>query len=962
MDSFLYSIAEVFYNEYQSDIRKFTFVFPNRRAGLFFQKYLTELIEMPIFSPEIITVNDCFFNASTRQIADRTAELFRLYRIYGKISRSEESFDSFVYWGEMLLADFNDVDKWGVDDKQIFTNVRDLKEIDMTSQYLTDEQRIAIERFWQHFLPTVDNKTKDEFISIWRILQPLYEEFRNELLSENLATEGMIFREVVELLEKNETPEYFIGKKFVFVGFNALNNSEKKLFVELQKRSQADFYWDYEAVELRDPDNQASVFFLENTRMFPSKFTIQSELNLLKNKSFQLIAIPSSVGQAKEVYNLLKMLYSDNPDEKDWIKTAVVLPDENLLLPLLYSLPENIGNINVTMGFPLKSTPVSGLMEDIFELHRRVNSQGQFYHNTVSNILNHQYISMVCRSDSQNILQEMIDSNAFYANKELFERNDLLKFIFTLPKKPKEFVEYLLEVLKRLSIAWQNFSEENNKYHLECDFLYQYFIAINRMKDVMFSIGEFQMNLDTLFRLIRQLIGGISIPFEGEPLNGLQVMGMLETRGLDFENLIICSFNEGVFPNKSSSNSFIPNNLRRAFGLPTADYHDAISAYNFYRLIQRTKRLFFLYDSRTEGMQTGEVSRYVHQLRYHYGVEFKQINISYDVNFPSGQQIEVQKSPEIIEKLNAFLKDGEDARALSASSINAYIDCPLQFYLKHVEQMVEQDEVTENVEAGMFGTLLHEIMQKLYEPFVGTLVNKLDLEGLKNDIPLIEKTITKAFSTKFFKRNKDTELDIKLEGNYLLTARIIRKYILQILKIDIERTPFRYIQAEKNTFIQLPIENGNVSVNLKGYIDRVDEKEGVVHILDYKTGVDKLEFASLDEVFERNKKQRPKVVLQTFLYCLLYMKDSGVTFLVPEVLKVRDLFKDDFSTQLRDKVRKELVTDFNDYKEAFVEKLTLSLEEIFNPKIPFVQCSEIEICRYCPFKVICRREVKETNY
>ncbi|MHB9055171.1 MAG: PD-(D/E)XK nuclease family protein [Paludibacteraceae bacterium] len=962
MDSFLYSIAKVFYNEYQSDIRKFTFVFPNRRAGLFFQKYLTELIEMPIFSPEIITVNDCFFNASTRQAADRTAELFRLYRIYGKISGSEESFDSFVYWGEMLLADFNDVDKWGVDDKQLFTNVRDLKEIDMMNQYLTEEQRVAIERFWQHFLPTVDNKTKDEFITIWRILQPLYEEFRNELLSENLATEGMIFREVVELLEKNKTPEYFARKKFVFVGFNALNNSEKKLFIELQKRSQADFYWDYEAAELRDPDNQASVFFVENTRMFPSKFSIQSGLNLLKNKSFQLIAIPSSVGQTKEVYNLLKMLYSDNPDEKDWIKTAVVLPDENLLLPLLHSLPENIGNINVTMGFPLKSAPVSGLMEDIFELHRRVNSQGQFYHKTVSNILNHQYISMLCRGDSQNILQEMIDSNAFYADKELFEKNDLLRSIFTLQKSTKEFVEYLLDVLKKLSIAWQNFSEENNKYHLECDFLYQYFIAINRMKDVMFSIGEFQMNLDTLFRLIRQLIGGISIPFEGEPLNGLQVMGMLETRGLDFENLIICSFNEGVFPNKNTSNSFIPNNLRRAFGLPTADYHDDISAYNFYRLIQRTKRLFFLYDSRAEGMQTGEVSRYIHQLHYHYGVEFKQINISYDVNFPSVQQIEVQKSPEIIEKLKAFLKDGEDARALSPSSINTYIDCPLRFYLKHVEQMAEQDEVTENVEAGMFGTLLHEIMQKLYEPFVGIIVNKSELEGLRNNIPLIEKTITKAFATNFFKRNKDAELDIKLEGNYLLTARIIRKYILQILKIDIERTPFRYIQAEKNTFIQLPIQNGSISVNLKGYIDRVDEKEGVVRILDYKTGGDKLEFTSLDEVFERNKKQRPKVVLQTFLYCLLYMKDSGAISLVPEVLKVRDLFKDDFSTQLRDKMRKELVTDFNDYKEVFVEKLTLSLEEIFNPEIPFVQCSEIELCRYCRFKVICRREVKETKY
>lgn len=955
MYTFLHRIASAFYNEYQSDIRHFTFVFPNRRAGLFFQKYLSELIDKPVFSPEIITVNDCFFNASTRRASDRTAELFRLYRIYRQVSKSEETFDAFVFWGEMLLADFNDVDKSRVDVAQLFTNVKELKEIDMMADYISDDQKAAIEHFWQHFLPKIESKTKKEFIAIWKIMWPLYSEFCSELLSENLATEGMIFREVVDQLVSNDEPEYFAERKFVFVGFNALNKSEKMLFEELQKRGKADFYWDYEADELRDPDNQASLFFRENIRRFPSQFSIGSEKLQLKDKSFELIAVPSSVGQTKEVYNLLTELYPDQSSEKDWIKTAVVLPDESLLVPLLHSLPVNIRNINVTMGFPLKAAPVSGLLENIFELQRRSNSRGQFYHITVSNILNHQYVSMLCKNEAQHILQEMIDTNAFYVDESIFAGNDLLKTIFTLKKSPGDFMSYLIGVLGKLNVAWQRISEHTGKYRMECDFLYQYYTILNRMNDVMKNAGELEMSLETLIRLIRQLVSGITIPFEGEPLNGLQVMGMLETRGLDFENLIICSFNEGVFPKKSTANSFIPNNLRRAFELPTADYHDAISAYNFYRLIQRTRRLFFLYDSRSEGMQTGEVSRFVHQLRYHYGVDFKSVNISYEVNFPPESVIRVSKTAEIMTKLQTFLEDGEGGRALSASSVNTYIDCPLQFYLRYVEQMEEQEEVQENVEAGMFGTLLHEVMQKIYEPFVGKMIQKHELEELANNHVLIEKTITRAFATRFFKRKKDKDADIELEGNYLLIARVIKTFAEKILKIDTIRTPFRYIQAEKNTLIRFPIQNGTMYVNLKGYIDRVDEKEGITRILDYKTGSDKLDFNSLEDVFAQNKKDRPKAVMQTFLYCLLYIYDTGSNAVVPEVLKVRDLFKGDFSTQLKDKDRSLPVEDFGDYKEEFTKKLTAVIDEIFDSQVPFDQCTEVKLCQWCAFKVICRR-------
>ncbi|HHT23793.1 MAG TPA: PD-(D/E)XK nuclease family protein [Bacteroidales bacterium] len=960
---FLQRIARVFYNEYKADIRKLTFVFPNRRAGYFFQKYLTEQIDKPLFSPEIVTINDCFVHASSRQLVDRTAALFRIYRIYKEISKSDENFDSFVFWGEMLLADFDDVDKSMVDAKQLFKNVKDLKEIDLLHEYLTEDQRNAIKKFWNHFLPTNDFKTKEEYIALWKILFPIYEQFRDELLKENLATEGMIAREVIDALQKNEISEYFANKNFVFIGFNALNKSEEMLFQELKKLGKADFYWDYEADELRDEENQASRFYKDNINNFPSKLKIEPSFKPLSDRAFNLISIASSVGQAKKVHNLLSELYPKNSDKNDWIKTAVVLPDENLLQPMLHSFPANIESINVTMGFPLKSTPVASLLESIFELHRRVNSKGYFYHLIVSNILNHPYVRTFCQEKSSSILQEILQSNIIYVKSEIFEGDELLELIFTSNQNPESFVDYLLRVLQELNILWNNLSKENEKHYLECDFLYQYYTVINRMNDVMKSEGKFEMSLDTLVRLIRQLIGGISIPFEGEPLNGLQVMGMLETRGLDFENLIVCSFNEGVFPKKSVSNSFVPNLLRRAFEMPTEEYFDAVSAYNFYRLIQRTKNIYFIYDSRTDGLQTGEPSRYVHQLSYHYNVNFNKINVTYDVSLQQFDELLVKKTDEIMQKLEPFLVEGENSRALSASSLLDYIQCPLRFYFKHVEQIYEQEEVEETIGAGTYGTILHGVITRLYEHYEGKFVTEEALTVLSKNKSAIQKAINLEFAKNYNKQKLTEDEMIELEGKNLLDARVIEKYIVKIIQLDAERAPFKYIQGEWDAKMQFPISKGAKRVNIKGFVDRLDEKEGVVRVLDYKTGSkEKMNFTSVDELFERNLKDHPKGIFQTFLYCLFYQNENGIKPIVPEIMKIPDLFKPDFATSIKDKTKNEFVDDFNEYRNEFEENLTNLLEEIFNQEIPFTQCTEISTCKYCPFKNICRREESEDNY
>ena len=960
MNSFLYRIAKAYYSEHKESITNFTFVFPNRRAGLFFQRYISGLSPKPIFSPEILTINDCFAMASPWQTSDRLSNLFRLYSIYIKQSGSDETFDSFVFWGEMLLSDFDDVDKYRVNAKQLFTNITELKQIDQLFNVFSEKQVEAIRQFWNNFVPVREGKSQEDFISTWKILFTVYEQFRAGLIAENTATEGMICRDVADRLHAKEDIPEFAGKQFVFVGFNALNPCERTLMAELQKREQADFYWDYEAVELRDTDNQASRFYAENIHVFPSKYDIEPVIESLHEKEIQLIAVPSAVGQAKQVYAILDRIFPAEVSNLNWIKTAVVLPDESLLIPLLHSLPAQIGKVNVTMGFPLKSTPVSGLIEHIFELQKRMRISGariSFYHQTVSNILNHQYIALLCNEETNRLTREIANNNWIYIDTEELKKNKLLAAIFVPQTDTQTFLPYLLHILRSLQNGWQRASDETHNYRLECDFLYEYYVTINRMADIIKSKPvDIDMNIDTLIRLTRQLTAGITIPFVGEPLDGLQVMGVLETRGLDFENLIITSFNEGVFPQKSNTNSFIPYNLRRGFEMPTTEHQDAITAYNFYRLIHRSKRIYFLYDSRTEGMQTGEVSRFIHQLQYHYGVKIQKKSISFDIGFGNAQAIQIEKSPAVMEKLLRFTSSLANSPSLSASSINTYIDCPVQFYLTKVEDVEQADEVVETVEASMFGTLFHAVMENLYSPFKGQMMQESSFDLLIANSLQIDKEISWAFATKYFKKKNNTI--VPLEGNNLLIASVLRKYILQVLKVDKKRAPFRYVSSEERCSIQMPILNGTAMVNLKGFIDRIDEKEGSLRILDYKTGTGKLEFKNLAEVFEHNKDNRHKFVLQTFLYGIFYKEKAQGKNIIPGIYYIRDIFKDDFDTELHHKPERtinETITNFSKYEEDFTAHLTTCLEAIFNPEIPFVQTENVKICQYCPYSGVCNR-------
>lgn len=962
MKPFLYQVATLFYQQYGAEIHRLAFVFPNRRAGLFFQKYLSEISERPLFSPSILTINDLFMQLSGMHPADKIQMLFRLYELYKQRSGSSESFDEFIYWGEMLLNDFDDIDKYMVDARMLFRNVSDLKSLDDDFNYLSPEQVQAIRSFWSSFYPKGDSPNQQHFLELWEILYDLYASLRTSLAKDGCGYDGMIFREVVEQLEKEPMSD-FPFDQVVFVGLNALSVSEERLLLALQKKGVADFYWDYVGPWVTDPENKASFFLERNLRLFPSRMQLPATEPV--QAEIRVMGVPSAIGQAKQVYPILQALADEQQlTDESALRTAIVLPDEHLLVPVLNAIPEAIQHINVTMGYPLAGTPVAALMEYILTLQKNIRYIDRvpvFYFRDVLPILNHQYVMAAAPEEVSQLVKDMTAGNRIYVHAADLNRHELLSILFTPVQNTEELSDYLIHVLEALNACLRNnrpnpddeemiSNSTQTTADIEQEFIFHYFATVNRMKEVMCE-AKIEMRLDTYFRLLKRMTDLITIPFEGEPLSGLQVMGVLETRALDFDRLIILSMNEGIFPLKKAANSFIPYNLRRGFGLPTYEHQDSVWAYHFYRLIRRAKQVTLLYDTRTTGLQTGEVSRFVHQLRYHYQYPLIDELVVYDVASSAVPPISVQKIAEVEKLLSDFLSGGP--RALSASAINTYLDCPLKFYFSVLEQIQEEDEITETVERDVFGSILHKVMEDLYTPFKGKLVTADLLKLLRKDQPLLTGTIARAFAELFFK----SPVVRPLEGENFLTGEMIRKYAEKILEQDARFTPFHYIESEKKVRATITLSDKRV-VQLKGFIDRVDSLDRVLRIVDYKTGSGKLEFESVEGLFDKEAKDRPKAVMQVFLYAWMYQQLPEYTGMPiqPAIYYLRTLFQRSFNPvveQKKGRGKADKVNSFQEFVADFEGKLRQCLDEIFNLDIPFTQTETGKVCAYCSFRGLC---------
>ena len=957
MTPFLQQIASLFYQQYGAEVSRLAFVFPNRRTGLFFQKYLSEVADKPLFSPTILTINDLFVQLSGKQTADRISMLFMLYDIYVRHSGSTETFDEFLYWGEMLLNDFDDVDKYMADARMLFTNVTDLREIENDFSFLDAEQIAAIRTFWSSFYPKGDSPNQEEFLAVWKILYTLYNDLRDALAAEGRGYEGMIFREVVELMEQNNCCD-LPYTKVVFVGLNALSVAEECFLIQLQKQGIADFYWDYASDKVTDPNNKASYFVERNLKNFPSQYSLPAEEKV--DTEIEVIGIPSGIGQAKQVYTLLNELCKeDEMSPEDALRTAIILPDEHLLIPVLNAIPEQIRRINVTMGYPLAGTPVASLMEYILALQknvRYVDRQPVFYFRDVLPILNHRYISSTCPEIVNALVKDIAENNRIYISAVDLGKTDLLSVLFLPVTDVNTFSDYLINVLQELNKVMHALSSDEEEEDatqrtndLEQEFIFHYFTTVNRMKEIMQDAG-IEMKIDTYFRLLKRVTDTITIPFRGEPLSGLQIMGVLETRALDFDRLIILSMNEGIFPLRKAANSFIPYNLRRGFGLPTYEHQDSVWAYHFYRLIYRASHVSLLYDTRSNGLQTGEVSRFVHQLHYHYEVPLQNKLVVYNVSSAKTPALQVKKTDEVMQRLNAFHKGGN--RAISASAVNTYLDCPLKFYFSVVEGIQEEEEVSETIESNVFGSILHKVMEELYMPLCGKIVTADLLKAIKKDTPVLTGAIARAFAEIFFM----SDVVRPLTGQNFLIGEMIRKYVEKILERDSKLTPFRYIESERKINRLFTLGDNRTEIQLKGFIDRIDEVRDAVRIIDYKSGSGTSVFTSVESLFDKEDKDRAKAVMQVFMYSwMLGAAPAGKT-IQPGIYYMRTLFSDscDASVSRRiERTKTEPVTDFSAYSEAFEGELRRCLDEIFGRETPFTQTTTEKACAWCPFKDIC---------
>lgn len=957
MEIFLKKVAADLLEKHGDNINSLTIVFPNRRAGVFFINYLNSLVERPVISPEITTINKLFTSLSQYFIPDRLNLVFRLYKTYRDFTSSNESFDDFYYWGGMLVGDFDQVDKYLADANQLFENITNLKEIDERFSNLQPENKEAFENFWKSVLTEKRSTNQDEFIRLWKDLAPIYRQFKTSLHAEGLAYEGMAYRAVIENIQQKGA-DLTGDKQFVFAGFNALNRCEEELFTYLLDSKRASFYWDYDNYYLQDAQQEAGFFMRKNLEKYPqASFLLDYNSFTAEKKNIKVLNVASQVGQAQvageEISLILQLQESKRFDD-----TAVVLCDEELLLPVISALPQEADKINITMGFPLKMSPVYSLINHLADLQKYLKTESaepHFYYKNVLAVLGNQLITSIYPKDCKELTSLIVKNNLVYLSIEELSRNDLFRKIFKSPADLTGLPDYLPEILKQIFIFWKD--KEMSEATLVREYLYHGYLAVNRLKENILVDGikilgnkDF-LSVNTFFRLAEQYLSETTVPFEGEPIEGLQIMGILETRVLDFRNLVLLSVNDGVMPRIASSGSFIPYNLRRIYGLPAIEEQNAIYAYYFYRLLQRAENVTFVYNSGSNGLQTGEKSRYLYQLQMESPLAVTQSNVVYKMQQGTVPEIIIPKDEKVLSSLKKFL---DEAQFLSPTALDKYLTCPLLFYFKHVACIKEPTVIAEEIDQRIFGLIFHKSVENLFKPYKGKLLDKNTLENLIKDHELIDHTISDAFHTEYFK-GLEKEARIQLSGKNWLIFRILKKYILRMLEIDHERAPFMIEDLELKVKIRIPI-NSSDQLTIGGVIDRLDRLDDHLQILDYKTGKTDLQFAMLDSLFEKDSKNRNKAAFQTLVYSYILHKNNPLEKRIkPGIFNLRGLFEENYDVCLRCKENGNQPVEFISISPAFEEKLLSLVSEIFDPAVPFTKTALEDNCSYCIYKQICHK-------
>ena len=876
MKSFLEHVAEDLLSRYGTNLSRVAVVFPNKRASLFLNEHLARLAGKPIWSPSYITISDLFRSHSSLQVADPILLVCELHRVFTACTGIDETLDHFYGWGQLLLSDFDDLDKNMAPADKVLANLRDIHELDDTS-YLTPEQREMIKRFFSNFSEEHNSELKERFLRLWSHIGEIYHQFNTQLAEKQLAYEGALYRQVVT----DESIE-FEYDTYVFIGFNLLQQVEQTLFRRLEQQGKAIFYQDTDEVP---------------------------------PQHINYISAPTENIQARYISEWL------NSDRiKDGRHTAIVLCNEGLLQTVIHCLPESVDKVNITTGYPLSQTSIASLINTLInmQVHGYSLRKQMFTRRWVESIKRHPYASI------------MPDD---FAKERYTEIQPLL--------------HWLINITQTIATSKSAIIDSP----LDTESLFRMYTLLNRLSGLVDS-GILKVDVITLQRLIGQLITATSIPFHGEPAEGIQVMGVLETRNLDFDHVLLLSCNEGNMPRGVNDTSFIPYALRKAYGLTTVDYKVAIYQHYFHRLLQRASDVTILYNNATSDGKTAEMSRFMLQLM----VENK-TPISF-LTLKAGQTPQlhapktIEKTPDVIAQMQKRFSKEEGG--ISPTAINSYLRCQLRFFYRYVCEIAEPDSTEDDlIDNRLFGNIFHKAAQVIYTPFIGKTISSMMLEELLKEEVTIERAVDEAIKQEFFKINDPSRPLPPLDGLQIINREVIIKYIRQLLEVDRRFTPFRIIDLEKWEFTEI----GGFKVG--GIIDRLDSiyntetGEDQIRVVDYKTGSrNASSLPDVASIFSSEAiKDHSDYFLQTFLYAHI-VRSKSPNKVSPCLLFIQHAGGKDYDPTLS--IGKEPVTDIATYSDEYISLFENLLAEIFNPQLSFTPTDDRRRCETCPFASLCR--------
>lgn len=956
MNTFLHYVAKDIIQKYGNNLSKIAVVFPNKRASLFLNNELARLTDKPIWSPAYITISELFRQHSELQTANPLKLVCVLYRVFQKVTGSNESLDHFYGWGQLMITDFDDIDKNMADADKVFANLSDYHEFDDVS-YLTPEQEEILKRFFSNFSSEHNSELKKRFLNIWSNFREIYHSFNETLAEEGLAYEGQLYRKVVE--EGCLDLKY---DKYLFVGFNMMQKVEQELCNKLQKEGKAAFYWDFDKYYL-NPKKQginmssgAGHYISQYLEYYPNELDNMDEEiydNLAKNKDISYVSATTENIQARYISKWLL----EKERYKAGKRTAIVLADESLLQTVIHCIPKEVEKVNITTGYPLAQSPITGLVKQLISLqtlgYRKDLDKYRLH--WVQILLHHPYIKYISEK-SQEIFDDLNSQKTFYLSKEQLGKDDNLKLLFSnaysnddskLTTNSK-LLHWIIDVLRIVGTGI-GLAEESNDPLAE-ESIFRMYTLLNSMVALV-DDKELDVDLITLEKLINQVVQSTSIPFHGEPAEGIQIMGVLETRNLDFDHVIVLSCNEGKLPKGINDNSFIPYAIRRAYGLTTIDNKVSIYSYYFHSLLQRAGDITLVYNNATSDGQTGEMSRFMLQLMVESGHKINKLNIV-------AQQTPQHSLPEGIKKTPEIMNIINEINRLSPTAINTYIRCQLRFYYRYLQRIKEPENDDNEMNNAFFGSIFHRVAELFYEPYYRNkqLIQKEDIDRALKNKALIDACVEQAFREILFKVSKNTH--VEYNGLQLINRQVIKDYFIKQLKIDQQLCPFRIRGLEKSVYEDFDIKGTRI-VKIGGSIDRLDElerpgKQPVIRVVDYKTGTNNsTNVKSLEEVFtDENLKNHTDYYLQAMLYSLIVRDQSKENLPVsPALVFIQKQGTDNADCTLR--INKEPIEDIATYSDEYREELINVVSDIFNPELTLQPTEDINRCASCPYKALC---------